>query len=76
MRYLRYKLTRFLQNRGMEVCLRLGKFLGMRADKVRVLFIYFNFFSLGIAFFIYLLMACALFVKDIFWIKRPSVFDL
>jgi len=39
-------------------------------------FIYASFATLGVSFIVYLMLAFALKIKDFFFQKRPSVFDL
>lgn len=69
-------LSDMLEKRGFTVSERLSKFLGLRTDRVRVFFIYFNFFSLGVAFVLYIWIALLFLIKDTFWVKRKSSFDL
>lgn len=65
-----------LEAHGFEVISRISDKLGMRATKLRLLFIYLSFATLGITFVFYLMMAFFLWVKDGFIKKRKSVFDL
>ncbi len=58
------------------VLTRMGTKLGIPVSKLRVFFIYSTFATAGIFFLFYLGMAFLLWVKDIFFIRRPSVFDL
>ena len=46
------------------------------AKNVRLFFIYISFFSLGVNFAIYLILAFWLKIKDLISTKRSSVFDL
>ena len=55
---------------------RMGAKLGIPVSKLRVFFIYSTFATVGFFFLVYLVMAFSLWVKDIFVIRRPSVFDL
>ena len=48
----------------------------MRAKDVRIVFIYGTFATLGAWFGVYLLLASLLKIKDLFFAKRTSVFDL
>jgi phage shock protein PspC (stress-responsive transcriptional regulator) len=66
----------FLEKRGFEVCSRLAERLGMKAKDVRIFFIYLSFFSLGVGFALYLVLAFWLRMKDFLFAKRSSVFDL
>lgn len=58
------------------VLTRLGAKIGIPVSKLRVFFIYSTFATVGIFFLFYLVLAFLLWVKDIFFIRRPSVFDL
>lgn len=58
------------------VLTRMGTKLGIPVSKLRVFFIYSTFATAGIFFLFYLGMAFLLWVKDIFFVRRPSVFDL
>ena len=58
------------------VLARLGTRLGIPISKLRVFFIYSTFATAGFFFLIYLFLAFCLWVKDIFVIRRPNVFDL
>lgn len=66
----------FLEQYGFEVSARLAEKLGMRAKDVRIFFIYGTFATLGAGFGVYLLLASLLRIKDVFFMKRNSVFDL
>ena len=72
MNRLRYRLEKY----GFRVCSRLADFLGIKSKHVRLAFIYSSFFGLGIGFFIYLVLAFWMRIKDIVYSKRSSVFDL
>ena len=50
--------------------------LGMRAQNVRLFFIYISFVTVGLSFGFYLTMAFLLKLKDMIYTKRSSVFDL
>ena len=69
-------LRLFLEKRGFYVCSRLADKLGMRTKNVRIFFIYATFATVGFGFFIYLTLAFWLKIKDLFYTKRTSVFDL
>ena len=71
-----HRIRHQLERHGFEVCSRLADRLGMRARPVRLFFIYISFFSLGIGFAIYLILAFWLRLKDLVYAKRTSVFDL
>ena len=71
-----YELRYFLEKRGFEVCSRLVDGLGLKANLVRIFFIFRGFFSLGAGFALYLVFAFWLRMKDLLFAKRSSVFDL
>ncbi|MFJ1323139.1 hypothetical protein ACILDT_09015 [Capnocytophaga canis] len=66
----------FLEKHGFAVSSRIAEKLGVRAKDVRIFFIYSTFATLGAWFGIYLLLASLLRIKDLFYTKRSSVFDL
>ena len=68
----RYRFEKY----GFRVCARLADFLGIKSKHVRLCFIYSSFFGLGLGFFIYLVLAFWMRIKDIVYSKRSSVFDL
>lgn len=65
-----------MEQQWFGVLTRMGTKLGIPVSKLRVFFIYSTFATAGIFFLIYLGMAFTLWVKDMFIIRRPSVFDL
>ena len=69
---LRHKMER----EWFGILTRFGTKLGIPVSKLRVFFIYSTFATAGFFFLIYLAMAFVLWVKDIFIVRRPSVFDL
>jgi len=69
---IRYRFEKY----GFRVCTRLADFLGIKSKYVRLGFIYSSFFGLGLGFFIYLVLAFWMRIKDIVYSKRSSVFDL
>ena len=69
---LRHKMER----EWFGVLTRFGTKLGIPVSKLRVFFIYSTFATAGFFFLIYLAMAFVLWVKDIFIVRKPSVFDL
>lgn len=69
---LRHKLER----EWFGVLTRMGTKIGVPVSKLRVFFIYSTFATVGFFFLIYLALAFMLWVKDIFIIRRPNVFDL
>ena len=58
------------------VLTRMGAKLGIPVTKLRVFFIYSTFATAGIFFLVYLGLAFSLWIKDMFILRRPSVFDL
>jgi len=69
---LKYNLEQY----GFQVCSRLADKLGMRANNVRLFFIYISFVTAGLWFGVYLTIAFWLRLKDLIRAKRSSVFDL
>ncbi|RVT77672.1 PspC domain-containing protein [Flavobacterium sufflavum] len=70
------KLKFFLEKHGFHVSSRLADKLGMRANSVRLFFIYISFVTVGLGFGIYLILAFWIRLKDLIRAKRTSVFDL
>lgn len=70
------KLRTTMEANGFEVISRISDRFGLRASKLRLLFIYLSFATLGIMFVFYLVMAFFLWLKDGLVVKRKSVFDL
>lgn len=70
------RLRNFLEINGFNVISRIADRFGVRASKLRLLYIYLSFVTLGITFAFYLILAFFLWVKDCFVIRRKSVFDL
>lgn len=66
----------FFEKHGFRVSSRLADRIGMRTNSVRFFFIYLSFFTLGLAFAIYLTLAFVVRIKDLVYTKRSSVFDL
>ncbi len=71
-----HSLRNFSQRHGFDVSSRLADRLGLSTTNVRLFFIYFSFVTLGFSFAIYLILASLLKIKDMFYTKRSSVFDL
>ena len=69
-------LRYFFEKHGFRVCSRLADFLGIKSKDVRLFFIYSSFFSLGLGFLVYLVLAFWMKLKDMVYSKRTSVFDL
>ncbi|MFV0304846.1 MAG: PspC family transcriptional regulator [Moheibacter sp.] len=70
------KLRNFLEFNGFNVISRIADRFGVRASRLRLLYIYLSFVTLGVTFGFYLIMAFFLWVKDGFIVRRKSVFDL
>ena len=70
------RLRAFLEPNGFDVISRISDRFGLRASKLRLLFIYLSFATLGLWFVIYLVLAFFLWLKDGLIRKRKSVFDL
>jgi len=66
----------FFARHGFNVSTRVADKFGIQVSNVRLFFIYTSFATLGISFILYIIMAFALQIKDFFYQKRPSVFDL
>ncbi|QYA25692.1 PspC domain-containing protein [Gramella sp. MT6] len=69
-------IRHYLEKHGFYVSTRLADKLGMRAKNVRLFFIYASFFTMGVGFIVYLILAFWLKLKDLIYTKRTSVFDL
>lgn len=70
------KLKFFLEKHGFHVSSRVADTLGMRANSVRLFFIYISFVTVGLGFGVYLILAFWIRLKDLIRAKRTSVFDL
>jgi hypothetical protein len=70
------QLKFFLEKHGFHVSSRLADKLGMRANSVRLFFIYISFVTVGLGFGVYLILAFWIRLKDLIRAKRTSVFDL
>ncbi|HWR94449.1 MAG TPA: hypothetical protein VN192_04545 [Flavobacterium sp.] len=70
------QLRYFFEKHGFHVSSRLADKLGMRANNVRLFFIYISFVTIGLGFGIYLTLAFWIRLKDLIRAKRSSVFDL
>ncbi|MHC5201834.1 PspC domain-containing protein [Myroides sp. LJL119] len=69
-------LRYFFEKYGFKVSSRVGERLGIKATRIRLFFIYLSFFTLGLAFALYLTLAFLAKIKDLIYTKRSSVFDL
>ncbi len=70
------RLKYLFEKQGFHVSSRLADTLGMRANSVRLFFIYISFVTAGLWFGVYLTLAFWLRLKDLIRAKRSSVFDL
>lgn len=70
------RLKYFAEKHGFHVSQRLADTLGMRANSVRIFFIYISFVTAGLGFGVYLTLAFWMRLKDLIRAKRTSVFDL
>lgn len=69
-------IRHFFEKHGFGFFQRLADRLGMRAQNVRIYFIYVTFFTVGLSFGFYLTFVFAMKLKDLIYTKRSSVFDL
>lgn len=70
------KLKYFFEKQGFHIASRLADKLGMRANNVRLFFIYISFVTAGLWFGVYLTLGFIIKLKDLVRAKRTSVFDL
>lgn len=71
-----HSVRHFFEKHGFHVSSRLADRLGMRAQNVRIFFIYISFVTAGLSFGLYMTLAFLLKLKDMVYTKRSSVFDL
>jgi len=71
-----YSIRHYFERHGFYVSSRFADRLGIRAKNVQLFFIYLSFATVGIGFAVYITMAFLLRLKDLFYTKRSSVFDL
>lgn len=71
-----YSIRHYFERHGFYVSSRFAERLGIRAKNVRLFFIYLSFATVGIGFAFYITLAFLLKLKDLFYTKRSSVFDL
>ncbi len=71
-----YSIRHYFEKRGFYVSSRFADRLGIRAKYIRLFFIYLSFATVGVGFALYITMAFLLRLKDLFYTKRSSVFDL
>ncbi len=70
------KLKVFFEKQAFGVCNWWGEKLGIAPSKIRIYFIYASFASLGSMFFIYLIMAFILQIRNFIRPKRTRAWDL
>jgi hypothetical protein len=70
------QLKYFFEKQGFHIASRLADKLGMRANNVRLFFIYISFVTAGLWFGVYLTIGFIIKLKDLVRAKRSSVFDL
>lgn len=66
----------YFERHGFDVSSRVSERFGVGVKNLRLLFIYLSFVTLGASFAVYLTLAFLLKLKDVFYTKRTSVFDL
>lgn len=71
-----HEIRHYFERHGFDVFSRFSERVGIAAKDIRLLFIYLSFFTLGISFGLYLILAFLLKIKDMVYTKRTSVFDL
>jgi len=70
------KLRLQIEKYGLNVSYRIASKLGIPVKRVQLFFMYISFPTLGLSFLLYISLAFALKIKDMWRRKRPSVFDL
>ena len=70
------KLKYLFEKQGFHISSRLAERLVMRANSVRLFFIYISFVTAGLWFGVYLTLGFLMKLKDLIRTKRTSVFDL
>ena len=73
---MKEQIRNFTENEWFNVISRFADKLGIRVAKLRLIFIYLSFATIGLTIVGYLIMLFFFWVKDCFVIKRKSVFDL
>jgi phage shock protein PspC (stress-responsive transcriptional regulator) len=70
------KIKVFFEKQAFGVCNWWGEKLGIDPSRIRIYFIYASFATLGSMFFIYLIMAFILQIRNFTRPKRTRVWDL
>ncbi|MEG0187727.1 PspC family transcriptional regulator [Algoriella sp.] len=73
---MKEQIRNFTENEWFNVISRFADKLGIRVAKLRLIFIYLSFATIGLTIVGYFMMLFFFWVKDCFIIKRKSVFDL
>ena len=73
---MKEQIRNFTENEWFNVISRFADKLGIRVAKLRLIFIYLSFATIGLMIVAYFMMLFFFWVKDCFIIKRKSVFDL
>ena len=73
---MKEQIRNFTENEWFNVISRFADKLGIRVSKLRLIFIYLSFATIGLTIVGYFMMLFFFWVKDCFIIKRKSVFDL
>ena len=73
---MKEQIRHFTEKNWFNVISRISDKLGVRVTKLRLIYIYLAFATFGLAFIGYFMMLFFFWVKDVFVIKRKSVFDL
>ena len=73
---MKEQIRNFTEKNWFNVISRISDKLGVRVAKLRLIYIYLAFATFGLAFIGYFMMLFFFWVKDVFVIKRKSVFDL
>ena len=73
---MKEQIRNFTEKSWFNVISRIADKLGVRVTKLRFIYIYLAFATFGLAFVGYFMMLFFFWIKDVFVIKRKSVFDL
>ena len=73
---LLFKIRLFFEQNGLGVCSIISRFLGLRVKKLRLLFIYLSLFTILVGPIIYLILAFFIKIKNFFFYRKPSAFDI
>ena len=73
---MKEQIRNFTEKSWFNVISRIADKFGVRVTKLRFIYIYLAFATFGLAFVGYFMMLFFFWIKDVFVIKRKSVFDL